>query len=316
MNKSILTKFSALLGLALVLFTGCKEEEYTLGALSSPENLIITTEVVGQNDANPYGDGSGLVKISATADNAMTYRIGYTEVADLNASPTLEAMPKGSVNKKFSKLGNVTYRITVVAYGAGGASTVATKDITVKSVFNPDPTIVANLTGGSSKTWKVDASVPGHMGVGPYNKETWTPEWWSAAINEKAACCNCFYTASFTFTQVNPTTFTINSTTPDGALSKTGTLSGIPGMPASGEEGCYPYAGGTGAFSFIEASAGLPADVTTSTSILLADNSTFIGYGATKKEYEILEITSDYMYLRVQGTETGNAWYLKLIPVQ
>jgi hypothetical protein len=33
-----------------------------------------------------------------------------------------------------------------------------------------------------------------------------------------------------------------------------------------------------------------------------------------QKEYEIMVITADYMYLRVQGTETGNAWYLKLVP--
>ena len=31
-----------------------------------------------------------------------------------------------------------------------------------------------------------------------------------------------------------------------------------------------------------------------------------------KKEYEILSISATAMYLRVQGTETGNAWYLKL----
>jgi hypothetical protein len=28
--------------------------------------------------------------------------------------------------------------------------------------------------------------------------------------------------------------------------------------------------------------------------------------------YEIMSIDANYMYLRVQGTETGNAWYLKL----
>jgi hypothetical protein len=41
---------------------------------------------------------------------------------------------------------------------------------------------------------------------------------------------------------------------------------------------------------------------------------TFIGYGAVQKEYEILVITPTYLYVRVQGTETGNAWYLKLKP--
>ena len=52
----------------------------------------------------------------------------------------------------------------------------------------------------------------------------------------------------------------------------------------------------------------------TRTSILLDGNTTFIGYGSLAKEYEILVIDANYMYLRVRGTETGNAWYLKLIP--
>jgi hypothetical protein len=46
----------------------------------------------------------------------------------------------------------------------------------------------------------------------------------------------------------------------------------------------------------------------------LGGTTTFIGYGSLQKEYEIMVISSNYMYLRVQGTETGNAWYLKLKP--
>jgi predicted transcriptional regulator of viral defense system len=52
----------------------------------------------------------------------------------------------------------------------------------------------------------------------------------------------------------------------------------------------------------------------TTVGILLAGVNTYIGYGSTLKEYEILTITPTTMYLRVQGTETGNAWYLKMIP--
>jgi hypothetical protein len=50
----------------------------------------------------------------------------------------------------------------------------------------------------------------------------------------------------------------------------------------------------------------------TKVAIALSGNSTFIGYGAVQKVYEIMSIDANYMYLRVQGTETGNAWYLKL----
>ena len=74
----------------------------------------------------------------------------------------------------------------------------------------------------------------------------------------------------------------------------------------------YNYSGGTSNFSFIPASTAVPAANSTRTSILLAGTNTFIGYGSLQKEYEILSISATAMYLRVQGTETGNAWYLKL----
>jgi hypothetical protein len=320
MNKKIIKISGILLALFLAIFA-CKEETYSLGDLTAPSNLQITTSIVGQSTSSPNGDGSGVVKITATGHNALTYKIGYTVVSDVNATPTLDLMPNtvdgASVTKTFATPGEITYRVTVVAYGRGGSSSVATKDITVKSVYNVDPTIVTDLTNNSSKTWVVDAATAGHFGVGPYKSTSYTPEYYSAGPYDKAKCCNCFYTASFKFTVVAKNTYTMSSITPDGAFTKTGTLAGITGIPASGDEGCYPYAGGTTAFFFSASSSGVvntPGATTTNASILLDGNTTFIGYGATKKEYEILEITPNYMYLRVQGTEPANAWYIRLIP--
>ncbi|MFD1079894.1 hypothetical protein, partial [Longispora fulva] len=112
--------------------------------------------------------------------------------------------------------------------------------------------------------------------------------------------------------------YTLEVDAPDGAFTKTGDLTTLPGIPASGAEACYDgYTGGTSEFSFGPATTGLPASTpSTQTSINLVGNQTFIGYGAVQKEYEILEITPEFMYLRVQGTETGNAWYIRLIPVE
>lgn len=307
-------KFISLFVLTASLFTGCQKDDYSLGDLSAPTNLNITTEVVGANGANPDGDGSGKVNIVATADNAMTYKIGYNDITDLTSPVDFASVPGGVVTKKFTAVGLHTYRITVIAYGRGATSSTITKDVQVLSTFAPDPEIVTRLTNDSSKTWMVDKSVPGHLGVGPFTGEV-TPVWWSAGINEKVACCNCFYTATFTFTKVSATSYTIQSSTPDGAFTKTGALSILPGIPAAGDEGCYAYGGGTTPFSFVPASSGIAASApSTQTSIQLAGSGTFIGYGATQKEYEIMVITPTYMYLRAQGTETGNAWYLKLVP--
>ncbi len=305
------------------LFTGCQKDDYSLGELTAPSGLVIQTDIVGQNGANPNGDGSGKVNITVTADDAMSFKIGYNDVTDLTSaveyvslpSTITGGMPTGSTTKKFTSLGLHTYRITVVAYGRGGTSTTATTEVEVISTFAPEPSIVTYLTNDSSKTWKVDKSVPGHLGVGPWLGEV-TPVWWTAAIDEKVVCCNCFYTSTFTFTKVVASnSFTIQSSTPDGAFTKTGSLASIPGIPGSGDEGCYSYGGGTTPFSFIPASTSIPAETpSTQTSIMLSGSTTFIGYGALQKEYEIMVITENYMYLRVQGTETGNAWYLKLIP--
>jgi len=300
--------------LAASLFTSCQNDDYSLGDLKAPSNIVINTEVIGQDSANPNGDGSGQVKITVTADDVMTYKVAYNDITDLSGNLSFSTISGGVTTKKFTTPGLNTYRITVVAYGKGGTSSTATKEVQVISLFSPDPSIVTYLTNDASKTWVVDKSVPGHFGVGPWEGEV-TPIWWSAAINEKEACCPCFYTATFTFTKVSPTSYTIQSATPGGAFTKTGSLASIPGIPASGDEGCYSYGGGTGAFSFIQSSSGISASApSTQTSILLGGSDTFIGYGALQKEYEIMVIDANYMYLRVQGTETGNAWYLKLKP--
>ncbi len=305
------------------LFVGCQKEDYSLGDLTTPTGIVIETSIVGQNVANPNGDGSGLVDINVKASEALAFKIGYNDVTNLTTPPEMTSITStienglrtASVSKKFTSLGLHTYRITIVAYGRGGTSSTLTKDIDVVSNFAPDPSIVANLTNGTSKSWIVDKSVPGHFGVGPWSGEI-SPVWWSAGINEKEACCPCFYTATFTFVKNSASnTYSLDVATPSGAFTKTGSLASIPGIPGSGDEGCYSYGGGTSSFTFIPSSTGIAASApSTQTSILLGGTTTFIGYGSLQKEYEIMVISSNYMYLRVQGTETGNAWYLKLKP--
>ena len=304
--------FKYLLGVFAVFFASysCTETNYTLGDLTAPSNIVINTTIVGATTANPNGDGSGDVKIAITATNALSYKVDY----DASTPLDLVYLPDGTTTKKYTNLGVNTYKITAVVYGKGGTSSSVTKDVTVRSDFTVDPAIASSLIGTGTKTWVVDKSVAGQMGVGPWSASSVTPEWWAAGVNEKVACCNCFYTSTFTFTK-NATTgsYTLQVTSPDGAFTKTGSLTTLPGIPGSGDEGCYSYAGGTSAFTFVPSSSGIAASApSTKTAILLAGNNTFIGYGAVQKEYEIMVISATYLYLRVQGTETGNAWYLKL----
>src|SRR5450759_5077081 len=149
----------------LLIIGSCKKTTYSLGDLTAPTNVLITTAIAGQDATHPNGDGSGNVQITVTADNALSYKVDY----DANDPVDLVFLPTGTITKKYTTLGLNTYRITAVAYGKGGTSSTITKDVTVQSNYTPDPAIVANLTGGTSKTWVVDKSVAGHLGVGPWS---------------------------------------------------------------------------------------------------------------------------------------------------
>lgn len=295
----------------MILAGACKKKEYSMGALTPPADVTITTVLAGQDASHPNGDGSGNVTITINATNALAYKIDY----DASDGLAYDNLPTGTTTKKYTKVGLNTYKITVMAFGAGASSTTVTKDVTVQSNFTPDATLVTNLVGSGTtgKVWKVDKTVAGHFGVGPWSASSITPEWWSASPNEKVASDPCFYSSTFTFMKNTDGSFTLKAATPDGAFTKTGALAGgLPGIPATGNEGCYTYAGGTSSFSFVPSSSGIAASASTKTAIQLSGSNTFIGYGALGKEYEIMSISSNKMYLRAQGTETGNAWYLKL----
>ncbi len=300
---------TALFGLLLIAAASCNKQDYTMGDLLAPSDITITANIAGADSGNPYGDGSGDVEFILSGNNVLSYMIDY----DASDGVNFQHLSRPRVTRKYTSVGLNTYTVTVLAYGPGATSSVVSKEIQVRSDFTPDPSIVEYLVGSGSKTWRVNKDIAGHFGVGPWDDGSTSPEWWSAAVNEKVDCCNCFYTASFTFSRT-PNGFQLASDTPDGAFTKTGGLAGgLPGIPDAGEEGCYPYGGGISSFSFVPSSTGVDGSVSTKTALSLSGNDTFIGYGAVLKEYEILSISENELYLRVQGTETGNAWYMKLI---
>ena len=309
--------FGLILATALVL-VGCKEETFEFGDLTAPSNLVINTDILGVSSDNPNGDGSGEVHISIEATNAITYHVGFNKMDDYS-DVNYKDLPSGVLNQKFTSPGVNTYRISVIAFGPGGTATNATKDITVRSDFVPDAAIVTAITNDTSKTWIVDKDVPAHFGVGPWGDTS--PVWWTAGVDEKLETQPCFYSTTFTFIKnANGTYELVVDASADGAFTKTGDLTNLPGIPASGDEDCYAeYSGGTGSFNFVPSSNGIAATAefpSTKVAMALGTSDIFIGYGALQAEYEILEITPDFMHLRVQGTETGNGWWLKLKPLQ
>lgn len=301
MRKLINICFSALL---LIFVSSCEEEDYDIGTISAPTNLTVNTEVVGQSEEMPNGDGSGTVNFTASAEGAITYKFiygdGFTEVS-----------PSGQTSHSFNTNGVNDYTVTVIASGTGGVSTNITTTVTVFSDFS-DPEVRDLLTGTDTKTWYVAASEPAHLGVGPSSGEGMdSPTYYAAAPFEKggADISSCFYTDELTFRLVgedivyeyenNGQTFFNAAYSPD--FGGTGA-----------EDECLSYdPGAQKSVSLSPATSGLSEDQSTGTVINISEGG-FMSYYFGASSYEVLSITENSLHVRgIMGNDPALAWYIK-----
>lgn len=122
-NKTIIMS----LLVALLLFCSCGSDNPIIPpdpVIVIPSNLTFSVEIVGANSNEPYGDGSGTIKIDVSATNAVSYgfRPG-TGGEENNATGTFEYTYKES--------GTNTFTIDVLAYSSTGNSIKSSKDITI-----------------------------------------------------------------------------------------------------------------------------------------------------------------------------------------
>ncbi|MGE5355811.1 MAG: family 16 glycosylhydrolase [Deltaproteobacteria bacterium] len=87
-------------------FTAC--EKNVENTEVQPTNLSLKVDISGYSDLNPYGDGSGLITMTATAENAKVYKF-------LIGSDIIEST-SGSIQYTCSKKGKNEYNIFVSAY--------------------------------------------------------------------------------------------------------------------------------------------------------------------------------------------------------
>ena len=182
--KNIKNSYIILFSLMIALYS-CQEDDYSFGDIITPSNIQITAEIAGADAANPNGDGTGEVKFTATADNALSFKFVYgaTEYVTLT----------GEQDIIFSNLGLNTYTVTVIASGTAGVSSSKTIQVDVlatysapeelkSKLFNFDP---ANPNAVTSRTWKIKASKDKHFGLGPVGG-TIPSEFFGAGPDEKA----------------------------------------------------------------------------------------------------------------------------------
>lgn len=282
----------------LLILSGCQQDDYKLGELSTPANLNISYEIVGASDANPNGDGSGVVNFTASADSYITFNFMFGDGKDNKIKQD------GKVSHVFSKNGVNNYNVTVLAVGTGGITSSKTIQLEVFSSFVDDEALEF-LSGGSSKTWYWAADQPGHTGLGPNFEDPGKAyaSWYNATPFEKT----CMYDDVFVFTKTG-TGLTFEQTA--GTAFVPGTYAGKIGV---GPDDCYgqdviPSLFGVKNVSFSPSSSIATIDGGyRGTSMSFSDGG-FMGWYIGTSEYEIIQVTDNLLKVRVQEDETY-AWY-------
>ena len=151
MNKFNTGFFAFFISLGLVIFLSCsgsgddpKEPQQII-----PSNLMVSLDIVGADINNPNGDGTGVVNITASADNAVRYGFKFGNVSEQQST-------NGTIQHTFTDEGTNAYSITIIAYSSTNTSISTVKSITVfvgsqsQEVIPSNLSVTVNLAGKDS----------------------------------------------------------------------------------------------------------------------------------------------------------------------
>ena len=297
----------------LIAFFGCQENNYEFGEVVAPSNIVITAEILGADDNNPYGDGSGTVNFTTNADASSSYVYYFDGIA--------QASPSGILSKRFSKVGVNTYTIVVKANGTGGLTSSKSIEIEVYSSFS-DVEAENFLSGaniGDSKKWYWQADVDVHVGLGPvtadYGNGEFAYEAWWNGIKAWDAEKSCMYDNEFVFTRTaNGLTFEQTV----GPAFVPGAYAGDLGV--SGDQ-CHDETVATSMFGVKTVSFGPSTSKAATegsynnipyrgTTFEISDGG-FMGWLVGSGTYDIISISNDELLVRIIQKCDGFAWYHK-----
>ena len=290
--KKIKYLFKSLLLITTLIFTSCETEDHEFGDIVNPTNLQVSADIVGADENNPNGDGSGTVNLTAVADNAITYKF---------VSNGVETMaPSGMITYNFSNTGLSTYEVTVIAIGTAGVVSNTSISLDVLVLYSPPQELLDALYTNS---WRVKAEEAGHLGVGPSDGNE--PIWYSAAAFDKVD--TALYDDRYTFS----TDGTLSIETFGAIFGKKTPIdldypNNTPYTADDVQNDEYFYYAADDFSSSWSISA--PGGVE---SINLSSNGYLGMYVGGNRSYTILERSSNSLHLRTIGMD-GNAWYMKL----
>ncbi|HEY9185947.1 MAG TPA: hypothetical protein VIM94_11535, partial [Salegentibacter sp.] len=162
----------------LVFFMACTDDDYDIGEITAPTNLQVETNIVGQSEDMPDGDGSGQVTFNANAEGAMTYKFIFENGTEITTA-------SGVYTHQFSQTGTKLYAVNIIAYGPGGTASSTNVEVQVLVTYEPPADLIEKLVGDGTKEWRIKAEAAGHFGLGPVGGNIPT-EWYGAGPNEKA----------------------------------------------------------------------------------------------------------------------------------
>lgn len=291
-----------IIGLFTLLFFSCQEEETQLDPLLAPSNLVFNVDV--------SQDGSGLVNMTASADNAIIYHFYF----DLGDSENPQTSSEGNASFLYKTSG--TYQARVVAYAAGAVASSASHELTVQVDFEPPASLIQSLTNGSSRVWVWKKTVAAHFGVGPEFYDDGSigdaPTYYSAAAFEKEVV-GCLYEDEITFTLNGNGTVNFNLDNKGNTYFHIDEAMDALGVPRPGADECYLYdTSGDKLLGFFETSTGIANSTNVGFEIT---GGGFMSYFVNTNTYEILSYTADEIYVRTVQDIDGFklAWYQKFI---
>ena len=163
--------------LLLIMFVSCSEENYEFGQIIIPSEIDFSVEVLGADATNPYGDGTGQVVFTTTANNALAFKyiIGGVEYVS----------PSGRLSHLFTSPGLNEYTINVFAIGTHVDQSNLVQTVEVLVLYEPPAELLTMLHLNSQRTWRIKAEGPDHFGLGPGLGDD-PFDWYSASPNEKS----------------------------------------------------------------------------------------------------------------------------------
>lgn len=290
----------AIISVSFSLFS-CKKAEYSLGSIAAPSNLSMTVNVAGYNSVDTGGNGSGSVTIHVASKNALQYRVDFGD----SSTFSLQTFTSDSLVYKYHSNGTFDYTISLIAIGTGGATSSLSQKVHINVVYQLDSSIVEKLTSNSSKTWVIDKSSTGHVGVGPVT--TFTPDYYAATPNSRS---DCLYDDEVTF-QLGTGNNIYMTLDNKGQSFIINAATAFYGQGTNAGDNCYTIdPGGKKLLGFSDATSASTADISTRKQFSVSGYG-LVAFGTGGTTYEILSLTDATMQLRNIGAD-GLAWYQKL----